>query len=280
MPDHILRVGRSKIQHGPLNDRVYLISCDPADLPDLVDVMEELAAENGYSKISAKVPASAEALFRSRGYQVEARIPELFQGVMDAIFCARFPDPARAEMTDAGTIREVLSVAKAKGEESAPCPLPGGLVIEEAGPADAERVADLFGEVFETYPFPVGTPRFLEEMMHEDTRYFFVASGERVIAASAAEMDPATKSVEMTDFATHPAYRGMGLCTQLLRRMEKEMAASGFLTAYTIARAAFYPINITFAKSGYWYGGTLCNNTQICGSFESMNVWYRPLGPG
>jgi putative beta-lysine N-acetyltransferase len=280
MPDRIIRIGRSKIQHGPLNDRVYLISCDPADLPGLIDVLEELAAEKGYSKISAKVPASAEGLFRSGGYRVEARIPQLYGGVMDAIFCARFPDPSRGGIKDADEIRDVLSAAKARGERSLPCPLPDGLVIKEAVSADAERIAALFGEVFETYPFPVDDPRFLREMMDEHTRYFFVASGGRVVAASSAETDPVTKSVEMTDFATHPAYRGMGLCTQLLRRMEEEMAASGFLVAYTIARAAFYPINITFAKSGYHYGGMLRNNTQICGSFESMNIWYRLLKSG
>lgn len=198
---------------------------------------------------------------------------------MDAIFCARFPDPSRAEMKDADAIRDVLSVAKARGEKSEICTFPDDLVIEEAVPRDAEQIAALFGEVFETYPFPVGDPRFLRDMMEENTRYFFVASGERVAAASSAEMDPVTKSVEMTDFATLPAYRGMGLCTQLLQRMEREMAESGYKVAYTIARAAFYPINITFAKSGYLYGGTLCNNTQICGSFESMNIWFRLLKP-
>jgi hypothetical protein len=39
-----------------------------------------------------------------------------------------------------------------------------------------------------------------------------------------------------------------------------------------------YPVNITFARAGYLYGETLLNNTNICGSFESMNVWYSKLG--
>jgi hypothetical protein len=37
-------------------------------------------------------------------------------------------------------------------------------------------------------------------------------------------------------------------------------------------------MNITFARAGYRYAGTLVNNTQICGQLESMNVWYKPLG--
>lgn len=48
-------------------------------------------------------------------------------------------------------------------------------------------------------------------------------------------------------------------------------------TAFTIARALSYPINATFARAGYAWAGTLVNNTNICGGFESMNVWYRAL---
>jgi beta-lysine N6-acetyltransferase len=36
-------------------------------------------------------------------------------------------------------------------------------------------------------------------------------------------------------------------------------------------------MNKTFAALGYRYGGTLVNNTQICGDLESMNVWHKPL---
>ena len=36
-------------------------------------------------------------------------------------------------------------------------------------------------------------------------------------------------------------------------------------------------MNITFAKLGYDFGGTLTRNTQISGDLESMNVWYKPL---
>lgn len=49
------------------------------------------------------------------------------------------------------------------------------------------------------------------------------------------------------------------------RRALEEMRAAEMKTAFTIARA------------GYAWGGTLVNNTNICGGFESMNVWYRAL---
>jgi hypothetical protein len=59
--------------------------------------------------------------------------------------------------------------------------------------------------------------------------------------------------------------------------METKMKKEGILLAYTIARAISRPINGTFAKAGYQFAGMLTNNTNICGSLENMNVWYRRL---
>ena len=56
------------------------------------------------------------------------------------------------------------------------------------------------------------------------------------------------------------------------------MKDKDIITAYTIARAISFGMNITFAKNGYKYSGTLKNNTNISGKLESMNVWYKYLG--
>jgi hypothetical protein len=36
-------------------------------------------------------------------------------------------------------------------------------------------------------------------------------------------------------------------------------------------------MNSTFASAGYLFGGMLPNNTNISGSMESMNIWYKKL---
>ena len=114
--------------------------------------------------------------------------------------------------------------------------------------------------------------------MAGDYRYFIVRTEDgRLAAASSAEIYREDENVEMTDFAVHQAFRGKNLSGLLLSRMEEEMRAAGMKTAFTIARAHSYPINATFARAGYAWGGTLVNNTNICGGFESMNVWYRAL---
>ena len=113
--------------------------------------------------------------------------------------------------------------------------------------------------------------------MDEGIVYFGVWKDEKLIAASSSETDINSLSVEMTDFASHEDYRGFGLAGILLDKMEDSMRKRGFITAYTIARGAFLPVNKLFFRKNYRYAGTLINNTNICGSFESMNLWYKKL---
>jgi putative beta-lysine N-acetyltransferase len=79
----------------------------------------------------------------------------------------------------------------------------------------------------------------------------------------------------MTDFATLPPHRKQGLARALLAHMDRCAADAGVRVSFTIARALSFGMNITFRRRGYRFGGTLINNTQIAGSLESMNVWYR-----
>jgi putative beta-lysine N-acetyltransferase len=101
--------------------------------------------------------------------------------------------------------------------------------------------------------------------------------GTKLIAASSAEMDKKALNAEMTDFATDPEYLGQGLALFLLDLMDGYMKDKKYPTVYTIARSMSAGMNITFAKLGYKFTGTLINNTNISGSIESMNVWYKRL---
>lgn len=279
--DTIARLGSSVVQHGPWNDRVYLMKLGSDDTDTIIPAIEALAEQYNYSKLFVKVPCSAKEQFCAAGYQAEAHVPGMFGGREDGWFLARYPEPSRADPGDAAPLTaEVLKSARSRPKPCGNSIMPSDFVIGEAGRADVDALAGLYEKVFETYPFPIHDPAYIRETMGEGIRYFVVRSGGRVVAASSAEVDASNRNAEMTDFATHPAYRGMGLCPALLANMEGAMRRSGIVTVFTIARAAFYPINIIFARAGYRFGGTLVNNTNICGAFESMNVWYKSLGGG
>jgi putative beta-lysine N-acetyltransferase len=273
MTDHIESIGGSVVQHGPANSRIYLMKLDPADLPGLFDTLERMASRHGYTKIFAKVPSTHLAAFQNRGFQLEAEIPSFF-GSDAAAFLGRFLDPQRAVEKRPETVRKNLQLAKAKAGQGA---RPGRTRIQEMGPDDAPEMAELYKVVFATYPFPIHDPDYLRETMRTHVRYFGIRREDRLVALASAEMDRSSSSVEMTDFATDPTYRGHGHAARILRHMDEQVAADGLRTAFTIARAYSAGMNITFAKLGYRFAGTLTSNTDISGRIESMNVWYKSL---
>jgi len=145
---------------------------------------------------------------------------------------------------------------------------------------DAHDIAALYRQVFKTYPFPITDPDYIHESMQGTIRYFVIRKSRKLAAVASCEINYESKNAEVTDFATSPGFRGMGLAAHLLQAMETELKNEGILLAYTIARAISRPINSVFAGAGYQYAGLLANNTNICGTMESMNVWYRNLRSG
>lgn len=275
MPDKLETIGRSQIQHGPENDRIYLMHLSPEDMPNILTQLDDLARKNQYGKIFAKVPSQFTDPFVSQDYTVEARVPDFFHGKTEAVFLGKYFKPERAREPKPDLVREVLAAAQSKS---------GGDTVEElpykfrlATPQDAEAIAAVYREVFATYPFPIHDPTYIAETMASNFLYFTLWEDDELVAVASCEMYPDEKNVEMTDFATLPKYRGKGTAVYLLERMEQVMAQHELKMAYTIARAYSFGMNITFAKLGYVFGGTLTRNTNIAGALESMNVWYKPL---
>lgn len=275
--DTIEKLGTSLIQHGPHSRRVYLMKVGDEDMPGLLDRMEDLASERGYTKLFAKIPARHHDAFLQAGYHDEAKVPGFYNGVEDGFFLARFLDEERGRLATDSKLRENLDLARQKWGAGlrVDATLPGEL--SPAGPADAEEMSRLYAEVFPTYPFPIHDPDYLRQTMAENIHYYCVRQEGRIVALASAETDPAAGNVEMTDFATSPAALGRGYALFLLQRMEQDMKIKGFSTTYTIARSESAGMNITFAKLRYIHAGTLINNTDISGRIESMNIWYRPL---
>jgi beta-lysine N6-acetyltransferase len=275
--DVVLHRGNSRIQHGHNNNRVYVMKLAPEDIPDIIRYADDLARKEHYTKIFVKLPESSVEVFASDGYITEATVPFFFHGRETAVFMAKYLDLTRKETHDETLIGSVLSAAFGTAGERIPVEVPHGFSLMHANAGDAKDIAALYRLVFKTYPFPVFDPDYIRESMQGNTRYFVIKKSHQLVAVASCEIDPDSRNAEVTDFATSPEYRGRGFAGMLLHIMEAEMKKEGLLLAYTIARAISRPINTTFAGAGYQYGGLLANNTNICGSLESMNVWYKPL---
>lgn len=275
MHDSLESIGRSLCHHGPHNDRAYLMKLHEEDSGEIVSSLDLLATSRGYSKIFAKVPAWARERFHVGGYAEEARIPGFYPGGEDLCFMGKYFTESRAREQESQLVSEVLAVAGTSAVVSTPTPLPSVFAFRTAREEDGEEMAKIYREVFVSYPFPIHDPAFLRAAMNDATLFFGIWNGSTIAALSSAEMDACSASAEMTDFATPPAFRGNGFALHLLREMEEAVRGRGIRSLFTIARAYSFGMNITFARNGYSFGGTLTNNTNISGRLESMNVWYK-----
>jgi len=272
MTDQIEKIGDSIVQHGPANNRAYLMKLAVQDLPDITEQLEWLAAHHGYTKIFAKVPGMALKHFLDNGYELEAVIPA-FYSTDDCCFLGKYYCQDRKQELEYKQVNTVLASAQQQlqaGKQQ----LPEGFTCRTAKAGDALAMSSVYRSVFASYPFPIFDPEYLKSIMGT-TVFFGVWEENRLVALASAEMDESSGTVEMTDFATLTACRGHGLALYLLQQMEEEMKLRGMHIFYTIARAYSHGMNITFARNGYTYAGTLTNNTNISGSLESMNVWYK-----
>ena len=285
MIDKIETLMHSLIQHGKLNDRIYLLKLAHKDCPEIIFQIDNLAKKKGYSKLIAKVPSEFRQCFIDEGFLEEAHIPGFFNGKVnkkensgkDAFLMARFRDAKRSNNLKEKFIDDVLEFSRKKGRLKKIPHLNPCYAFRIADKGDSESMANLYKEVFPTYPFPVDNPDYLAQTMNENSLYFSIWKGNQLVCLSSVEMDKKEKNAEMTDFATLPDHRGQGFALFLLEKMEKEIRKRGIKTAYTIARALSFGMNITFAQAGYTYSGTLINNTNISGQIESMNIWYKIL---
>jgi putative beta-lysine N-acetyltransferase len=273
--DTIVHRGNSTIQHGHFNNRVYVMRLAAEDIPDIIRYADDLARKEGYTKIFVKVPESSVETFASDGYVTEATVPFFYYGKESAVFMAKYLNPVRREVRDATATANVLSDAFSHMGERPVHHLPDGFSLMHAHAGDAADIAGLYQKVFSTYPFPIADPSFIRESMQNTTRYFIIRKSHLLAAVASCEIDTANRNIEVTDFATGPLFRGRGFASLLLGAIETELKKEGIGLAFTICRAVFGPINTVFASAGYQFGGQLLNNTNICGSIESMNVWYK-----
>jgi len=279
MTDTVERLNHSLIQHGPLNNRIYLMHLDRKDLFVIFSSMEEIAEKNHYTKIFAKIPQWALSKAKKHEYEIEAEIPRLFNNRVNGYFVSKFFTSKRKRIPDhtQQRINDVHKIIKSYANKRSEPRLSDKVTLRKLTKHDVKDLSTVYSQVFSSYPFPIQNPDYLQKMMDLNVEYYGIFEDEDMIAASAAEMNLTNSCVEMTDFATLPEKRGNNLGLVLLNHMQKEMKQKGIDTAFTIARATSFGMNITFAKAGYIFAGLLKNNTAIAGDLENMNVLYKKI---
>lgn len=268
--DHSISV---QVRKEDLSRRLWVTSyagCSTA----LRSYLTNLALVHGMEKIVFPVRTADALLMTGDGFIEEGKIPGYFRG-NDCSFLASFPSLERSFSgtlkTEKRMLREIAGLPRAiKYDE------PPDITLRRAVKEDAEPMAQLFRSVFDSYPTPVFDPDYLSRSMDRGNIYMLACRDGRIAAAAAAETDWEQGRSEMSDCATDPDFRGMGLNSALLLKLEKECRARGINCLFSLARASSYGMNLVLHRLGYDYGGTLVNNCHIGGELENMNIWVLP----
>lgn len=277
MYDTIENIGESLVQHGKYNDRIYLMKLSKKDFPHILKTLSKLAYDNKYAKLFAKIPVWAVPGFKANGFIIEGMIPGFYEGITDGFFVSKFMNSDRVHFMNVSKLNELSTLLGVTKAENFNDTLQNDYKLRKLTETDIPALANVYRKTFDSYPFPIMEEDFLQNVMHEHVHFFGAFHGKDLVAVSSAETDEKSKNVEMTDFATLDQHRGKKLSIHLLMKMEDEMKNSGYKITYTIARLNSIPMNKTFLRLGYRYSGTLINNTNISGSIESMNIYYKQL---
>jgi putative beta-lysine N-acetyltransferase len=258
-----------------LNRRIQVLSYEGPDLAAMVADLKDRARQLELDKVFLKAPAEDEIHLQTAGMQAEATIRGYFAGQPAAVMSSILSKDRRRR-PHAKEQDSILETILSRPNDSSLNPLPEGYEMRLAGADDADDLAALYREVFASYPFPITDPAYLVHTMESHVVYRIIRDhDDKLVAAASAETAPKYANAEMTDFATLPNQRGLGLAQHLLAALEGDMVERRIVNLYTVARARSAGMNRVFFNRGYQWTGTLVNNCHIAGSFEDMHVWCK-----
>jgi len=267
----------AQVYLSPLNQRIQVLSYEARDTRMMVSDFVDKARSAGFGKVFLKAPLSDKARLEEAGMSAEATITGYFHG-QPAVVMSLFLSEERCRRPYAEDQDAILEKIRERPADSSVPTLPDGYEMYPASPHDAEEVAGLYRGVFASYPFPITDAAYITSTMQSNVLYRIVRDAKGVlVGAASAETSPKLHNAEMTDFATLPDQRGLGLAQHILAALEDDVAEREILNLFTIARARSAGMNRVFYNRGYEWTGTLVNNCHIAGQFEDMHVWCKSL---
>lgn len=254
--------------------RIWVSDCRASDPAALRHFLLDLAREKGLGKIVLPVRPEDSGRIQGDGFVEEGVIDGYFRGA-HAHFLAAFPRSKRGISLSLARERKILReiLDRPQGWQGR---LPPGFTMRPAVSKDILLMAELFRQVFRSYPTPVYDPHYLARSMEKGDLFLVVYHGRQLVSVAAAEIQPEEQRAKLTNCATVPEYQGRGLNTLILAEVEKRCLARGMKCLYSLARASSCGMNLVLHRLGYVFRGTLINNCHIGGRFENMNIWVKP----
>ncbi|MBC2582511.1 putative beta-lysine N-acetyltransferase [Clostridium sp. DJ247] len=269
-----IKIDLAKIYVDYTNSRVKIIDFKDISVQNLKRIIH-FASKNHLGKVICNCDINSFRNFVDAKFQLEGKIDGYFKG-QDAFCMSYFISSNRKLRKNSSKENLYLSQSLEKNDtfsyndDSKYC-------IRNAQESDVKQMAELFSNIFFTYPSPVYDEEYIRQTMKEKVLYKVAIDNGKVISVASADMDKDNLNAEITDCATYPKYRGKGILSNVIYSLESDLKDRGFITLYSLSRAINSSINFVLSKHGYKFRGTLINNCNICGGFEDMNIWVKKI---
>lgn len=268
-----IKNGSARIKFDEFNQRVKILSFK-GDLEDLMNQLTVYENKCTIGKVFSIIPKEDIEVYKAQGFIIEAKIDQFLNG-KPAYFLSKFLTSNRKTSMHLPEEEEVLIRSREYISEDYINPTYEKYTIRDVRKEDADELAKLYDEVFETYPSPLNNSTYIQFAMDHNVFFKVAVYENKIVSAASADTDPINLNAEITDCATSKSFTGHGLIGRLIFELEKDLKAKNYKVLYSTARAISTGMNIVFAKHDYVYGGRLVNHCHICGQFENMNIWCK-----
>ncbi|NRY62422.1 putative beta-lysine N-acetyltransferase [Clostridium beijerinckii] len=269
------KIDRTKILVDLPNKRIKIIDFNTISTQNLKRIIH-FASKQHLSKILCNCDTKSFETFINAGFNSEGKISGYFKGNdafcmsyfinSDRKVCSNF---ARKELL----IKECQNVKNTYAHQKNNL----GYLIRNANRNDIKEMIDLFSTVFLTYQSPIYDEEYLKQTMNDKVLYKVAVYNGKIISIASADMNKENLNAEITDCATHPSYRGIGILSNIIYSLESDLKTKGFVCLYSLSRSVNPSINFVLSKHNYNFAGRLVNNCNICGTFEDMNLWVKNI---
>ncbi|WLR51171.1 putative beta-lysine N-acetyltransferase [Bacillus tianshenii] len=260
----------------PVNRRIKIYQLPQAEeLNEFMYYIRELGFQKECDKLIFYVKKPELAYLDSR-FAYEGCIKGFFNGV-DAHIYSLFLDPDRNDVVETEKERFVMELVRETKEWNEDTPLPKGYRMRWANEYDCEQMAELYDRVFASYPTPMNDPDFILTMMNSQVYFSVIERDGQIVSACSSDIMPDFNAAELTDCATLKEHRDKGLLSYQVFELERRMKRMKIHTMFSYSRSVSAGMNLVNARHGYVYGGRMISNSNISGSLENMNIWYKNL---
>lgn len=235
-----------------------------------------IAKEQGFTKVILKARNEDLSAALGQGFMLEGILSRYFNG--NDAYCMAFylTDERRTSdfwVKEDKVIQDVSEIPRLMDMQK----IPENYILRFATDEDAQELANLYGEIFETYPTPMNDERYIKKVMEEGTIFSVIEYEGSIVSAASAEVNEMYHNAELTDCATIPHHRKHGFMKVLISALEQELIRKNIYCSYSLARSLSMGMNAVFHQLGYEYGGRLTKNCNIWDKYEDMNIWGKDL---